>query len=574
MDAIRQGSFTAAERAYIQLFKDMKQLLPYHDASVFQQPMQSHYDILRTILFLKKGTTYNFNKQQQIRAPFELANLLLVTEETDYTKRGTPFVMLGRHTLQAGVFDFYTLKTVKQFSDFLCKNIVSYFPKMILPGPSPNPINRDALDTFLRHYRKSIELLLRGPPYADDHVIDQTLANQWIAAQKTPERQRLARRLIENTIYISHSELLKQIKACVEKTRKKLIDGPVTFIVGYPEKSNYYVSLLFYHYWKEADLPLDSVDTHMHSLLPGNLIDIDEMAYSGTQTTNTLNSVYDSLIFEELKKIKELNPDLTEYKETLNFFPIPIIEYILYKHNINYCVVRFFCSEDGKKELLRMPPSRSVKPPFTLIIGREIPSLITLFGKEDATKLSLFFGPEPGNPATTAYFNHKIADLPSTFLNPLAFGVVPERMLWKNHFDAYNSSMEDELNLNEKDKQYFRELFVNPDGSNAREIEFLPFIRHCGANQRPMPSSFSNLVPLQDVPFGAPKPKELTQDYRCPYAWYKDIDYETGTYKRDPNIPLPHGPTEENFAGGKRSKKQKTRKYKWQSKRKTRSTSK
>lgn len=579
MDAIREAHLTPAERAYVQLFKDMKDVIPHHDASVFQQPIQTHYDILRTLLFQSKRTIYNLNERKEVPAPLRVADSLLVREGEDYSKRYTPFTTLMRDPLLNGVTDFYTFKTVKQFTDFLCKNIVSYIPNMKFPEPSSNPINKDGLDAFLRHYRINIDLLLKGPPHADEHTIDPVLADEWIAAQETPERQRLARRLIDNTIYISHTELLKQIKICVEKTRKKLIDGPVTFIVGYPEKSNYYVSLLFYHYWKEAGLPLDSVDSHMHSLLPGNLIDIDEMAYSGTQTTNTLRSVYGSLIFKLLKEIHERNTGLKEYNDTRNFFPIPILEYILHQQKINYCVVRFFCSEDGKKELLKMPPGASltqsaVKPPFTLIVGREIPSLVTLFGKENATKLSFLFGPQPGNPATTAYFNHKVADLPSTFLNPLSFGAVPERILWGNHGDVYNEGMLDELN--EKEKRYFRDLLINPDGSNAREVRFLPFIRHCGANQRKLPKSFADLVPLQNVPFGAPKPKELTQDYRCPYAWYKDIDYETGTYKLAPNVPLPYGPTEENFAGGKRSglKKRKTHKHKRRVKQKTKSHSK
>jgi hypothetical protein len=563
MDALREAHFTSAERAYLQLFKDIKDLVPQKDVSVFQQPMKTRYDILRTILFRPK-------KNEHVPNPtFELADTLVFPSGEPLLKKGYTFHQIQYWMLESGAFDFFKLKSVREFSDFLCKNIVAYSSQLRVPEPSPTNIDETVLKDFLRHYQRSIELLLRGPPHADEHGVDPIIAEQWISAQKTPERQRLARLLIQNVVYINHTELLKQIKKCVDKTRKKLIDGPVTFIVGTPDKSNYYVSLLFYHFWNEAGLPLHSVTSHMHSLLPGNLIDIDEMAYSGTQTTNTLRSVYGSLLSKLKSQLDTLNSDQDAYNRIRNFLPLPIVEYIFYKHKIQYCVVRFFCSENGKKELMQMPPKSSykkhtVKPPFSLIIGRDIPSLTTLVGEEDAFKLSYLFGPGGGTPASTAYFNHKIADLPSTFLYPLAYGVVPTRMLWMEHPKLLNDSYFSESTLSAKEIQMIKNLQGSPEG-NTREIELLPFLQHCGPSERKLPTTFNEFVgpELNETSFQIPTGEAnaaTKQEYRCPYAWYKNIDYESGIYKRVPNTPLPYGPTENNFVGGERSRPKRSKK--------------
>ena len=592
---MEDSNFTPNELAYIQMFEEYKSKFPLRDVTVFRQPITTREELLNTIL-------YRYENNYEYR----LASYLRFTESKDklaHGRRGDYY--------HAKSYPFHKFKREKDFSDLLCAAIVNYIPLLKIPNLDRSIPRTSIQDQFLRHYETSIQMLLKGPPHANEHVFDEEKKEQWIAAQKTNERKRLAKLLLDNTIYVSHAKLLEKIQQCVQKVKEKLVDAPVTFIVGTSDKSNYYVSLLFYHYWKQAGLRLDYVKTHMDEFVYGNLIDIDEMAYSGTQTTGTLGKVYGMLIHTLHNQLIQLNAKtirrnqnlvgrtksgesvkgafaynepvsgyyLKSFAQTQNFLPVGLVETYLAMKGTNYIVLRIFCSEFGLEELTRMPPKdffrrNRVKPPFYLIVGQRLSSPETLFGKENASKLSMLFGHDLGSPAAPVYFNHKIADLPSTYLFPLAYGVVPNKILM-NPFETWAMTKK-ELNERKNEfEKYIKNLQANPEG-NAETVEFIPFIRYCGQYERLMPKTRKNLLEYEPPGRGSgfhANNAELPQEYRCPYAWYKGINYDTATYTPPPlpNVPLPYGPTEENFMGGKRkwltrkmrSKQRKTRSKKY-----------
>jgi hypothetical protein len=549
------SDFTAHELAYIEMFNHYKEKSKPYDVSVFRQAIVTREDLLNTIFFRNSGTSF-----------YTLASILNFQTRPGLMARGKSKSFYFNNS-----YPFYSFPTEKEFSDLLCSSILNYLPQLKLPSIEPVIQTVAAKETFLHHYETSIDLLLRGPPHAGEYGFHEEKKEEWIAAQKTEERRRLARLLVDNTIYISHSRLLGKIQECVSKVQEKLTDGPITFIVGTKDKSNYYISLLFYHFWRQAGLPLDFVKSHMDDFVQGNLIDIDEMAYSGTQTTGTLAHVYGMLVLDFHKKLIALNKAKIEsFAKTLNFLPVGLVETYFAMKGVNYIVLRVFCSENGFVELSRMPPANAGskmrgKPPFYLVIGEILPSPKSLFGNTDAKKMSILFGHPLNTPAATVYFNHKIADLASTYLYALAYGVVPDKVL----ADPFNEGGVKEANR-PKLRNYLQNLKINP-GENAETTEFLPFINYCGQYERMMPKSRKDLLEYQPpggVAGYSSHDPELPQEYRCPYAWYKGIDYETGTYTPPPlpNLPLPHGPTEDNFMGGKRTRKQKQSK-----KRKTRS---
>jgi hypothetical protein len=532
---MNDSDFTPHELAYIKTFEEYKTRFPLRDVSVFQQPITTREQLLDTIYFRRSvGESYN------------LASFLRFTEGKGLMTWGR-----RRNYYSETSYPFSSFKTERDFSDALCGAIANYIPHLKFPSVDPVIPKESMKDDFLRHYERSIGLLLQGPPHANKYLIDEEKKEQWIAAQKTEERKRLARLLVEHTIYISHLKLLQTIEECVRKVQEKLTSGPVTFIVATPTKSNYYIALLFYHYWNRAGLPLDFVKTHMNEFVYGNLIDIDEMAYSGTQTTGTLANVYGKLVKQFHKELLELNQGLGEtpnnrtsdsisFAQTINFLPVALAETYLAMKGTNYIVLRIFCSEEGLEELKRMPPKFAgskmrAKPPFYLIIGQVLPSPPSLFGQENADKLSILFGHALKSPAAPVYFNHKIANLPSTYLFPLTYGVVPHRVL-KNPLNEGGILKNEELI-----KKYIENLKANA-GNNTETVEFLPFLRYCGPSDRLMPSSRKNLLeyePPEGSQGFSEKEAELPQEYRCPYAWYKGIDYETGTYANPP--PLPKG---------------------------------
>jgi hypothetical protein len=546
---MEDNDFTENEHQYIQNFLALKESIPQKEVSIFRVPISTRKDLLNTILWLR-------NEDSSL---YDLASNLVYTDPTkiQHGKQRSPFFNSS--------YPFWNLNTEKEFSDILTGFINTYLPILNINLSLPTTPTTSINESFLRHYETSIELLLKGPPHADEHDIDEELASAWVNAQKTPERKRLAKRLLDETIYISHSQLLQEIQETIERLRSKLIPGlPTIFITGTKSKSNYYISLLFYHFWRKAGLTVDIFKVYMDEIIPGNILDIDEMAYSGTQTTGTLSKVYKMLVGDLINTLEDLNCKQTlvkPYCESRNFIPLAIFEKILANSKINYIIVRIFCSENGEKELMRIPHNQYRNPlkfPSHIVIGKKVPSPESLFGKKDAAKLSLLFGAHIGSPASTVYFNHKIANIPSTYLFPFAYGVVPNAILtdmdnyWMN--SAEERALVDEIRPNIETE------------TNTNAVDFLPFIRYCQPGFRLMPRHRKNL--LNYVPPGG-RPKgfsmsqpELPQEFRCPYAWYKRIDYEAGTYNPLPlpNIPLPHGPTEENFMGGRRTRRQRKQK--------------
>lgn len=544
---LAKEDFTENELAYIANFKSIAESVPSREISIFRPPIRTRDDLLKTIVWKKSNDT----------SFYYLANTAIFSHPkyVEYGKRANLY--------DDSSFEFWKLKNEKEFSDRLTSFINEYLPSLKNSLSVPHTPSTDINEVFLRHYKASIDLLLRGPPHANEHQIDTELAEDWIQSHKTPERRRLARLLIKNTLYISHKELLDQIQESIKQIQSKLIPGlPTIFLAGPQNKSNYYISLLFYHFWNLAGLPVHTIKVYMDEIVAGNIIDIDEMAYSGTQTTSTLSKVYSLLVDKIIENLLEVNCKETQVKafcQSRNFFPLMLFEKILAENNVNYILVRIFCSENGKVELLRMPHSSYNNPlkfPSHLIIGRILPSPKTLFGEKNAAKLSILYGIDPGNPASTAYFNHKVANLPSTFLFPYAYGVVPNAPLLSRN-DFWTSS------ANERKK--FNDTIQNLETStNTDAVEFKPFIQYCGKGTRFLPKTRKNLKnyepPNSNKKYSLSQ-AELPQIYRCPYAWYKKINYETGTYKELPlpNLPpLPYGPTEENFIGGRKPKARKT----------------
>ena len=565
------ADFTQAELAYIDMFEEMKREIPLKDASVFHQPITTREELLNTILVRIPNQT-----------KFSLASTYRFVP-------GQPGKRSDFYDYTGDTYEFWKLANEKGFSDLLCTAIVNYMPLLKLPDET-SLVSRSEGDMteFIRHYDKSIKRLLDGPPHANQHIINKKLAKEWVDSQKTPERRRLAQLLIDKTRYISHNVLLQRIQECVEKTRSSLIDGPITFIVGTKKKSNYYISLLFYHFWIKAGLRVDAIKSHMDGLVEGNLLDIDEMAYSGSQTAKTLSTVFGQIVLSIQNQLNVLNASvkhfntnlpiqysrensrkaqygrisipwsakegrglkglmayqepvedryITSYSKSKIFLPVPLVEKILAVNKINYIVIRVFCSENGKQALLKMPPSywgsaySTVKPPFNLIIGELIPSPKTLFGNEDALKLGFMFGSDEDYPATAVYFNHKVADRPSTYLNPYAYGVIPDKLLLGDPDDPTGP-----MKLTPEERAIYNSIQTPP--SNTNTTSFLPFIEYCQKDSRPMPTTRQNILyyepPGQAVGFNINH--NLPQVFRCPYAWYKNINYETGTYTPPPEL--------------------------------------
>lgn len=149
----------------------------------------------------------------------------------------------------------------------------------------------------------------------------------------------------------------------------------------------------------------------------------------------------------------------------------------------------------------RLTKDNSPKMPFQISTSEIIPYLPGV-EMSDKKKLEALFNNE-GDVSSTVYFDHKVADPLSTFLYAITYGVIPEKNIVKvNNWNQTNYG-----------------AYVNNIEGNG--VEFFPFINHCSKDGRKSFPTSRNTM-LYDAP----------QSFRCPTAWYKDIDYEKGTYPK------------------------------------------
>ena len=379
--------------------------------------------------------------------------------------------------------------------------------------------NKKKTDEFLNHLYINKGLLLTGPPYADHHTIDAARATEWVNAQRTPFRRTLAEILLQNIRYIPHSLLLERIQKCVDIAFNKLVnEAPVVFIVGRMKKSNYYISLLFAHFWLEKGYPLHCVMekfTADNFHFTANFLDIDDMAYSGSQTEKLLESSYKTLVAGLRGMIHERLQKNKEFQKSHMFLPRIVVEKALQNTGFHYILVRIFMTENSV-ERLSMDPVETPKLPFELVTSEVLPYMPGVPEYRRKMIEHLF----NNQVFSTVYFDHKVADMPSTFLLPIALGIVPGKSIIRN------------ANANSR-------MFAFNNLVEGEEVTFIPFIRHCGPGERLLPPDRAAIFSSDPI---------LADRYRCPSAWYKQIDYDRGEYNPEAAF------------GGRRRKLQKTRK--------------
>jgi hypothetical protein len=351
-------------------------------------------------------------------------------------------------------------------------------------------------NSVLEKLEKTRGLLLEGPPNHDNYFIIPKKANEWVLAQKTNKRRNLAQKVLKNIRYISHRELLEGIKKCVEEVKINLIeDAPTTFLIPRDtKKSNFYITLLFLHFWQEKGYKIDYIISGFNSdYLYGNVIDVDDMAYSGNQTQTILSTIFRKICNNILDvAVSCLGKDYDDLKKSWKYLPRIFIEKFLKMKRVNYLLTRIFMSEYSFENYTN---PRYLSFPIKLVTS-EIISYMKEVNNEDRDKLKKLFKLNNMN-YSGVYFNHKVANNASTLLYPIAMGIVPEKGM----------TLEDEM-IND----------ISGEG-----INFRPFIKGCNSEER--------LITLRRLTRKNIE-RQLNEKYRCPEAWYKKINYNSGEYKR------------------------------------------
>jgi hypothetical protein len=340
------------------------------------------------------------------------------------------------------------------------------------------------LDSFVKKYDKMVDDFMN----LEDRSINTEMSNKWIKSQPIKLLQEAAEFFIKNVRHIQKNEVIKAIEATGDKIIELGVDKCVVlFVYGTSKKSNnskdpikqsnYYFTIfvLAYIYKQKTEIPVVSDNFGTAYIKYGSdkfYIDIDDMAYTGSQTEQLLINYLRSFNVEGLNNERD------------NIF----YKYLYLKENVKYYVFRLFTTNDANKTISHtedyvfLGSTFLPKFPVTLFYYEEIPNSKNI-AKTDEEKMYYYAIRDLLNlstpSATWCYFDYKIADISSTFLFPLATGYVPSTKFLK----FYNDLIYDKKVVWDKQEQYYNyvDRITNEIKSISSEkpISYSPFISGC-----------------------------------------------------------------------------------------------
>ena len=373
------------------------------------------------------------------------------------------------------------------------------------------PISLSYINMLIRN-KKLMTLLINGPKHSNKHTININNAKQWIDAQTTENRKLAAESIINTVIYIPHKYLLHTLKKTIKQFINEIKDKQFVIVTESTNKSGFLFTLLFCYYLHKKHKPiykqLLNVNININSLFKHynnqvTYLFINDMDYTGNQSSN--------------------------YYRTI-------------KHEIEIINLRCFQSSYAFNRYHNL--KNKYKSHIINIVGEVLPSLFDNLKQtypNDYLKrykeICRYWGlcPDPKSKLnkyphnygsncsiTNIYFDHKIADPPSTLLLPLITGYVPIDDDYVHHYDYWCGK--DHL-TNKCDESTSGCIRPRANGNKKTKKQFYALIDKCKYGdylQKYMKKYKYNLFDLTG------EIENDALDIRCPFSWYKTIDYNTG----------------------------------------------
>lgn len=323
--------------------------------------------------------------------------------------------------------------------------------------------------SFIENYNERIDHILTLP--SGTHSVNAEKLEQWINAQASDRRRAAAGALAKNIKYITHKDVIASCATLITKmyndVEKPILESkPFAWYVGGKDKSSYFIALLCYKYVKDQGLRLPDIvlttNFTYDSYKEYTIFYFDDMSYSGSQLYGLLNKIHTETMKQQAK-----NPSI---------IPIDI--------RVGLCYI----SEKASillKQLTVSVPRRKIENPFKIYYTEKIPSLESVLGKQLYTDCIIYFNPYSDSDCI-CYFDHKIADQLSTFLNVLRFGPVPPNTI------DYSFIFEHEQR---KPKTSFYTQENEQIDKDIQQTIYIPFINNCA----PIPED--KYLELQSIPY-------------------------------------------------------------------------
>ena len=394
---------------------------------------------------------------------------------------------------------------------------------------SPKSKIFDKIKQYLKN-DKLKNLLLDGPPGANSYTINHENSQLWIDSQTSINREVAAMAIIETVRYIPHLEFINKMNQLIDKihTEKSKNNHTQKYILVSEEenKSGFFCTMIYLFLLQnridngeKLSLPYDIVGEHgasagfSNSLKKYgsegmNYIFINDMDYSGNQISTILRGA--PRHSEKWLKKFDLNKDKSKNKIIIS---------------------RVFTTDAAKEKMDKISQNSliDIKYVFVEKIVSFKNNLINLYGNdlgEHAYNLCMmFFGDcdsSGDGVKSNVYLDHKVADYPSSISLSLSMGIIP----FKSSYTKYYPGEQCNPEYNYKQRNFL----TNNSTLEKEEIEhknnIIPIINNCSyegiEKKYKKEKGYGEMMLFMND-------EDVGHYTRCPYSWYKILDYSTGT---------------------------------------------
>jgi hypothetical protein len=310
---------------------------------------------------------------------------------------------------------------------------------------------------FFELHDNMIKRILNDKKKSGKFKLNKKNVEKFILGQCSNIRRQAAKDLIDTTIYLSFDDIFKKIEERVDELNKQLntSEKKIAMYVGDNTKSGYFISHIAFYFIKKKYpnlIPYIFIKSFSQEMLleDHNIIIFDDVSYSGSQISTTMNTIYYDICI-----IKKRPPP-----------------------SIYICLLA--TSKTSYQKLSKVPTKKIgrrgifddyIQSPFKIISGEVLPSLYDKLGLDRTFYLFIFFSPfllTSLKPVISLYMDIKIADSLSTFKFALQYGpIIPSNYI-KDNIDILEIV---DISINDNDYELIHDFnSQKPSFKNKGEI--------------------------------------------------------------------------------------------------------
>lgn len=348
------------------------------------------------------------------------------------------------------------------------------------------------------------DLLLNGIELSNTFSLNKEMTHFFIENQNTEEKKKAAEVLIKTHQYITYSYFIENFRKVVELFFRRINGKKYIIDTESKTKSGFFCTMIFLFIVKEL------IETSDNSSISKYYLPEDIIINFPKKQIITINDIYIMQINDMDYSANQLSWTIGEIKnETDKYIVLRTFtnSYALQQNHVKKLIIEnnYIYGEQlptFKEKLFELYNTNQIEYSTIDEIDKIHDNVISFFASCSSS--------EPG--IMNVYLDHKIADWGSTVSLALTIGIIPNN-------SAYFGDENICIHTDKSTLYYTEELDKNETLTKPQQY-IIPLINNCDYNiiKNKYTGDYNKMRNELDN----------SNELRCPYSWYKNINYDTG----------------------------------------------